>query len=78
VAHGFHGSSCSCGSERAPGTCASTAHGRVFGRFRLHLFGLADPQDVVAPYEDLSERPRADAAHELFGVGQLDVHVEVD
>jgi hypothetical protein len=80
VPHCVRSSSCSCGSERAraPGPCASTAHGRVLGRFRLHLFGLANPQDVIAPYEDLSERARADAAHEFFGVGELDVHVEVD
>ena len=56
----------------------STAHGRILCRLGLHLFGLSDPQDVIAPYQDLSESAGADAVYEFFGVGELDVHVEVD
>jgi hypothetical protein len=55
----------------------STAHGRVLCRLGFHLFSLSDPQDVVTPYEDLSESARADTVYELLRVGELDVHVEV-
>jgi hypothetical protein len=55
----------------------STAHGRVLCRLGFHLFSLSNPQDVVTPYEDLSESARADAVYELLRVGELDVHVEV-
>lgn len=55
----------------------STAHGRILCRLGFHLFGLSDPQDVIAPYQDLSESAGADAVYEFFGVGELNVHVEV-
>lgn len=56
----------------------STAHGRIFCRLGFHLFGLSDPQNIVTPYQDLAESAGADAVYEFFGVGELDVHVEVD
>ncbi len=45
-----------CLAHRVPALVGvSTAHGRVLGRLGFHLFGLSNPQDVVAPYEHLSE-----------------------
>jgi hypothetical protein len=35
--------------------CLSTAHSRILCGLGLHFFRLSDPQDVVAPYQDLTE-----------------------
>lgn len=45
-----------CGRRR-PWLCsrASTAHVRVFCCFGLNLLCFANPQHVVAPYEDLAQ-----------------------
>jgi hypothetical protein len=56
---------------------SSTAHFRVFFGLGLHLFRLSDPQNVVAPYQNLAQCARADAANKLLRVRELDVHVEV-
>jgi hypothetical protein len=35
--------------------CISTAHSRILGGLGLHFFRFANPQHVVAPYQDLAE-----------------------
>ena len=40
-----------------PKMLGSTTHGRVLGRLGLNAISLANPQNVVASYQDLAECP---------------------
>lgn len=63
---------------RDPRAKCSTTHGGILCGFWFNIGRLSNPQDVVAAYQDLAQCTGADAIDKLFGITELDVHVQID